>query len=102
MRGATHAHEWSALVDWSKLPDLGAVALLTLAFASVARHARASVSSIWLTGWLLIAVHFAAFMFLGAPGYWADLATFIGLASLVSARRSVYVGGCPASHRTAL
>jgi diguanylate cyclase len=73
------------LVDWSKLPDLGAVALLTLAFASVARHARASVSAIWLTGWLLIAVHFAAFMFLGAPGYWADVATFIGLASLVSA-----------------
>jgi diguanylate cyclase (GGDEF)-like protein len=73
------------LVDWSKLPDLGAVALLTLAFASVARRARASVSAIWLTGWLLIAVHFAAFMFLGAPGYWADLATFVGLAALVSA-----------------
>jgi diguanylate cyclase len=73
------------LVDWSKLPDLGAVALLTLAFASVARHARASVSAIWLTGWLLIAVHFAAFMFLGAPGFWADLATFVGLAALVSA-----------------
>jgi diguanylate cyclase len=73
------------LVDWSKLPDLGAVALLTLAFASVARHARASVSAIWLTGWLLVAVHFAAFMFLGAPGFWADLATFIGLAALVCA-----------------
>jgi diguanylate cyclase (GGDEF)-like protein len=73
------------LVDWSKLPDLGAVALLTLAFASVARRARASVSAIWLTGWLLIAVHFAAFMFLGAPGYWADLATFVSLAALVSA-----------------
>jgi len=80
-----HAHERSTLVDWSKLPDLGAVALLTLAFASVARHARATVSSIWLTGWCLIAVHFAAFMFLGAPGHWANFAFFIGMASLVCA-----------------
>jgi diguanylate cyclase len=73
------------LVDWSKLPDLGAVALLTLAFASVARHVRATVSAIWLTGWFLIAIHFAAFMFLGAPGHWADLASFIGLAALACA-----------------
>ncbi|MGA2910095.1 MAG: hypothetical protein ABSE36_20575, partial [Terracidiphilus sp.] len=73
------------MVDWSKLPDLGAVALLTLAFASVARHARATVSAIWLTGWFLIAIHFAAFMFLGAPGHWADLASFIGLAALACA-----------------
>lgn len=78
-------HERSALVDWSKFPDLGAVALLTLAFASVARNARASVSAIWLTGWFLIAIHFAAFMFLGAPGHWADLASFIGLAALACA-----------------
>jgi diguanylate cyclase (GGDEF)-like protein len=80
-----HAHERSALVDWSKFPDLGAVALLTLAFASVARHVRATVSAIWLTGWFLIATHFAAFMFLGAPGHWADLASFVGVAALACA-----------------
>jgi diguanylate cyclase (GGDEF)-like protein len=73
------------LVDWSKLPDLGAVGLLTVAFASVARHGRKSVSAIWLTGWLLIAIHFAAFMFLGAPGNWASLASFIGLTALACA-----------------
>ena len=73
------------MVDWSKLPDLGAVALLTLAFASVARHVRATVSAIWLTGWFLIAIHFTAFMFLGAPGPWANLALFIGLAALACA-----------------
>jgi diguanylate cyclase (GGDEF)-like protein len=73
------------LVDWSKLPDLGAVGLLTIAFASVARHGRKSVSAIWLTGWLLIAIHFAAFMFLGAPGNWASLASFIGLTALACA-----------------
>ncbi len=80
-----HAYERSALVDWSKLPDLGAVALLTLAFASVARHVKATVSAIWLTGWFLIAIHFAAFMFLGFPEPWADLASFVGLAALACA-----------------
>jgi len=73
------------LVDWSKLPDLGAVALLTLAFASVARHGRKSVSAVWVTGWLLIALHFAAFAFLGSPGNWASFASFIGLAALACA-----------------
>ncbi len=56
-----------------------------MAFASVARHGRKSVSTVWLTGWLLIALHFAAFAFLGAPGNWASLASFIGLAALACA-----------------
>ena len=73
------------MVDWSKLPDLGAVGLLTVAFASVARHGRKSVSAVWLTGWLLIALHFAAFAFLDSPGNWASLAYFIGLAALACA-----------------
>ncbi len=79
-----HAHVRSALVDWSKLPDIAAVALLTIAFASVARHGRTSVSAVWLTGWLLIALHFAAFVFVPAAGDWGSLALFIGLASLAS------------------
>jgi diguanylate cyclase len=69
-------------VDWSKLPDFLAVALLTSAFASVARRGQTAVSGVWLTGWLMIALHFAAFTFLPAPGHWGDLAAFIGLASL--------------------
>jgi diguanylate cyclase len=73
------------LVDWSKLPDLGAVGLLTVAFASVARRGRKSVSAVWLTGWLLVALHFAAIAFLGAPGNWASLAAFIGFAALAGA-----------------
>lgn len=72
-------------MDWSKLPDLGAVALLTIAFASVARHGRTSVSGVWLVGWLMIALHFAASAFVPAPGIWGDLAFFIGIASLAAA-----------------
>ena len=73
------------MVDWSKLPDLAAVAALTCAFASVARRGQTSASRHWLTGWVLIAVHFAAFMFLPAPRIWGVLAADIGFASLTAA-----------------
>jgi len=72
-------------VDWSKLPDLVAVALLACAFASVVRSSHTSVSKLWLTGWILIAVHFAAFMLTGAQPIWGAVGTTIGLASLISA-----------------
>ena len=73
------------VLDWSKLPDLGAVALLTSAFASVARRGQTPVSTLWLTGWILVAVHFAAFMFLGYPGIAGIVAGDIGLAALANA-----------------
>ncbi len=70
------------MVDWSKLPDVGAVALLTCAFASVARQNHTRVSKLWLTAWIMIALHFAVSMFLRAPGIWGTLALFVTLASL--------------------
>ena len=70
------------MVDWSKLPDVGAVALLACAFASVARRSETPASGIWLTGWLMIALHFTAFMFLPVPGIWGTLAALIGVAAL--------------------
>jgi diguanylate cyclase (GGDEF)-like protein len=73
------------MVDWTKLPDLAAVALLTCAFASVARRGQTPVSRFWLTGWVLIALHFAAFMFLQLPGFPGVLAADVGLAALPAA-----------------
>jgi len=70
-------------VDWSGLPDLTAVALLACAFASVAQRRPTLVSGIWLTGWLLVALHFASFLFSGFPGILGTLATVIGLTALV-------------------
>jgi diguanylate cyclase (GGDEF)-like protein len=61
------------------------VAALTCAFASVARRGQTTASRHWLTGWVLIAVHFAAFVFVPAPGVWGILATDIGLIALISA-----------------
>lgn len=72
-----------AWVDWSKLPDVIAVGLLAGAFASVARQNHTPVSAHWLTGWLLIVFHFAAFMFLPLPGFLGFMAGLLGLLSLV-------------------
>ena len=72
-------------MDWSKLPDLAAVAALTCAFASVARRGQTTASRHWLTGWVFIAVHFAASIFSRSPGIWGTIATDIGMIALISA-----------------
>jgi diguanylate cyclase (GGDEF)-like protein len=56
--------------------------LLTCAFASVARRGFTAVSGLWLLGWLLIELHFTAFLFLNEPGWIGIFASFIGLAAL--------------------
>ncbi len=70
-------------MDWSKLPDIGAVALLAAAFASVARQRQTSASRLWLTGWIMIELHFAASLFEAAPGIWGTVADFSALLTLV-------------------
>jgi len=56
--------------------------LLTCAFASVARRGFTAVSGLWLTGWLLIELHFVASMF-QADGRIGPYASFLALAALV-------------------
>jgi diguanylate cyclase (GGDEF)-like protein len=72
------------LVDWTRLPDLAAVALLTCAFASVARQGATAGSKPWLVGWVLITFHFAALLFLQLPGLIGDLASAIDVACLAA------------------
>ena len=69
-------------LDWSKLPDLGAVILLAAAFASVSRRSQTPISGLWLTGWVMIALHFAASIAMPYPGAWGTVATILCLASL--------------------
>jgi len=71
------------VINWSEIPDLAAVALLTIAFSSVSRRNQTPQSKIWLTAWGMIALHFAAFVFLPAPGVWGILAAIVGTAALV-------------------
>ncbi len=70
------------MVDWSNIPDIAAVALLTLAFLSVARRSPTSFSRVWLLGWVMIVVHFASFMFFNAPGAFGITASILGESSL--------------------
>jgi diguanylate cyclase (GGDEF)-like protein len=69
-------------VNWSELPDLAAVGLLAGAFASVARRNQTHISKIWLVGWMMIALHFAAALFQDAPGAWGILFGTIELSAL--------------------
>jgi diguanylate cyclase (GGDEF)-like protein len=62
---------------------LAAVGLLTLAFVSVARFGKTSLSRLWLVGWAMIMLHFAAYGFLPAPKPWSDIANFVGTGALV-------------------
>jgi diguanylate cyclase (GGDEF)-like protein len=69
-------------VNWIALPDLAAVALLAGAFASVARRGHTPVSRLWLTGWLVIVLHFTSFLFLATPGVWGKIADAVGVDAL--------------------
>ena len=71
------------MVNWVEVPDMAAVALLTCAFSSVARHNQTPASIVWLVGWVMIVLHFAAFLFLAAPGIWGYLAQLAGLSTLI-------------------
>lgn len=69
-------------MNWSGIPDVAVVALLICAFASVALHRQTLVSGVWLTGWLMILLHFTAALFTSAPGAWGTLAYIVLSASL--------------------
>ena len=69
-------------MDWGKLPDLAAVILFASAFAAVARRSRAPVSKLWLTGWLMIALHFTAAAFASLPEPTGLVASFVSITAL--------------------
>jgi diguanylate cyclase len=69
-------------LNWSAIPDATVMTLLICAFASVAWNYRAPVSKLWLAGWLMILLHFAAELFNLAPGIWGTLALIVLSASL--------------------
>jgi diguanylate cyclase (GGDEF)-like protein len=72
-------------LNWSAIPDATVIALLICAFASVAWNYRAPLSKLWLAGWLMILLHFAAELFNLAPGIWGTLALIVLSASLTCA-----------------
>jgi diguanylate cyclase (GGDEF)-like protein len=70
------------VVDWSKFPDVAVLSLLSLAFFSVARNSRNASSRVWLVGWMMIVLHFGAFMFLPATGILGTASLLLGTSAL--------------------
>jgi diguanylate cyclase (GGDEF)-like protein len=70
------------VVNWSALPDLGAVGLLAAAFASVARRSQTQMSRVWLIGWMMIALHFVASLLQNVPSIWGTLVQIVGASAL--------------------
>ena len=69
-------------MEWSKFPDVVAIALMTWAFASVTRHNYTQSSRLWLMAWVTIGLHFLACIFIRLPGLWGSVAVFICLSAL--------------------
>lgn len=72
-------------MDWSKIPDVLAIACLASAFFSISRRHRTAQHQLWLAGWILIVVHFLAFLFADLPGLPGLIGNGIGLVTLVVA-----------------
>ena len=72
-------------MDWSKIPDVLAIASLACAFFSISRRNRTAQQHLLLVGWVMIAIHFIGFMFAGVPGATGTIGTIIGLGALVDA-----------------
>ena len=72
-------------MDWSKIPDILAIACLAFAFASISRQNRTPQHRLWLAGWVVIVIHFFGFMVMPLPGFIGIAGMFVGLASLIAA-----------------
>jgi diguanylate cyclase (GGDEF)-like protein len=72
-------------MDWSKIPDILAIASLASAFFSISRRHRTAQHQLWLAGWILIVVHFLAFLFADIPGVVGLIGTGTGLVMLIVA-----------------
>jgi diguanylate cyclase len=72
-------------MDWSKIPDVLAIACLACAFYSISRRNRTPQHHLWLVGWIMIAVHFFGFLFAGVPGVIGTLGAIAGYSGLIAA-----------------
>jgi len=72
-------------MDWSKIPDILAIASLAFAFFSILRRNPTPSHRLWLVGWMFIAIHFVGLAFTRMPGNPGLLGIIVGLTSLVEA-----------------
>jgi hypothetical protein len=72
-------------MNFSTLPNLIALAILVVVFWAISRKAIGEQVHLWLIGWVLVLVHFAAQFAATASGVWGVVATSVSLDSLILA-----------------
>ena len=72
-------------MDWSKIPDIVAIASLAFAFASILKQNNAAAHRLWLVGWTMIAIHFMGSMVANEPGLIGLIGNVLSLNSLAAA-----------------
>ncbi|MGA2905931.1 MAG: diguanylate cyclase [Candidatus Korobacteraceae bacterium] len=72
-------------MNFTTLPNLIALTILVVVFWAISRKASSEQVRLWLIGWLLALVHFAAQFPVVGDGPWGRVATAISLDSLILA-----------------
>jgi diguanylate cyclase (GGDEF)-like protein len=78
------------MMDWSRIPNVVMIVLLLCAFASLEHRSPTPSSRLWLSGWLMVLLHFIAAIFQNLPGIWGPLA-FIAQAALFAGAGFLYI-----------
>lgn len=72
-------------MNFSTLPNLVALAILVAVFRAILRQATNERLHLWLAGWILVLLHFAAQFASVGDGTWSRVATAISLDALLLA-----------------
>jgi len=72
-------------MNFAAIPNLVALAVLVAVFWAISRKATSQQIQLWLLGWILVLIHFAATMPAPADGIWSRLTTAIAVGSLILA-----------------
>ncbi len=72
-------------MNFAALPNLVALAVLVAVFWAISRKATSQQIQLWLLGWILVLVHFAATLPAPANGMWSRLTTILAVGSLILA-----------------
>ena len=84
-------------MNFTILPNLTALTVLVAVFWAISRKATAQQVRLWLLGWILILLHFAAALFpAGSSGIWPQLATAVSLGCLILAGVAFLISVSPA------
>jgi diguanylate cyclase (GGDEF)-like protein len=69
-------------MNFATLPSLIALAILVMVFRAILRQSTSERLHLWLTGWILVLVHFVAQFVDVGQGLWDRVATAVGLNAL--------------------